>query len=427
MRTRLAVLATILSALVAVMAPGIANAAPRHNHGLTINATPNPIIAGEGVLIYGQLNGQDSANQTIYLYHRIVPALHFSIISVTKTNAQGFYEFTRAEGIVETNRNWFVRGPDGSHSRTIHERVSSLVTLSANPTQTVTGTPVVLTGSVSPVHVSQLVKIQEQDSVTGNGWVTIAKGYTNAASAFAVQHAWRLPGTYTLRALFPADPRNIAGESDSETVTVQQKQNPSFTINTSSPIISDGQSATISGTLDQPATTTPEASTQVTLYGKTSGEPLEALQTTTTGTDGSYSFQVMPINNTVYKVKTTLQPHQVTASLYEGVQDVVTIASSSPTAQVGGSVTIRGVVTPDHTGHVIYLQRLDALGNWQNVANGVVTTGSNYSFSYTFGQAGPYQLRARIYGGPENVGGASSPETVTVSGVEPVTSLPPAS
>ena len=55
MRPRLVALASLLAAVVAVVAPAVTNAAPRHNHGLTINATPNPILAGEGVLIYGRL------------------------------------------------------------------------------------------------------------------------------------------------------------------------------------------------------------------------------------------------------------------------------------------------------------------------------------------------------------------------------------
>ena len=56
MRLRFTVLASIVTALMALAIPGVGNAAPKHNRGLTINATPNPILAGEGVLIYGQLN-----------------------------------------------------------------------------------------------------------------------------------------------------------------------------------------------------------------------------------------------------------------------------------------------------------------------------------------------------------------------------------
>ena len=84
MRLRFAVLALLSSALVSIAVPAGALAhGPRHNHGLTIAATPNPIISGEGVLIYGQLNGSNHSGQTIYLYHRVNPAHSFTLIGTT--------------------------------------------------------------------------------------------------------------------------------------------------------------------------------------------------------------------------------------------------------------------------------------------------------------------------------------------------------
>ncbi len=110
MRPRFAVLASALTALVVMAVPGLADAAPRHNHGLTINATPNPIIAGEGVLIYGQLKGTDIAGQTIVLYHHVNDSgKRLQRIGQRPPPTHGFYEFTRDEGVVQTNRSWFVR------------------------------------------------------------------------------------------------------------------------------------------------------------------------------------------------------------------------------------------------------------------------------------------------------------------------------
>ena len=429
MRTRFAVLAVILGALTAaVVGPGVAGAAPHHNRGLTINATPNPIIAGSGVLIYGQLDGTDNANQTIYLYHRVNPRQRFSLIQVGRTNSVGFYEFTRAENVVMTNRSWFVRGPGGTHSRTIHERVAANVTLAPNASTATTGQQVLFTGSVSPNHPYQRVKLQVQNALAGNGWETIATAFTGAGSMFTIPHHFARPGDYTLRAVFPGDVRNITGASDAVTVTVQQKQNPTFTINSTPSIIQNGQSVNITGVLYQPnSTTAPEQATEVTLYGHQDNQAFQALQTVATGTDGSYSFTQMPIHNEVYRVETTLKPHRFTALLYEGVQDMLTISSSSNSTTVGGTVTLSGSVTPDHTGHVIYLQQQDAAGNWHNVESGVVGNGSMYSFKYTPGKQGTANLRARIYGGPENIGNASPTDAITVSGVAPVASLPPAS
>src|ERR1700684_3902500 len=80
MRLRLTVLACALTACAFTAIPGVAAAAPQHNRGLSIHAVPHQIVAGEAVLIYGQLKGPDHGNQLIRLYHRINPAPFFSLI-----------------------------------------------------------------------------------------------------------------------------------------------------------------------------------------------------------------------------------------------------------------------------------------------------------------------------------------------------------
>jgi hypothetical protein len=407
---------------------------PRHNYGLTIAATPNPIGAGEGVLIYGKLVGSDVANQRIVLYHRITPQSQFTPITVTRTNSFGFYEIARAEGIVESNRSWFALGPGRTHSRTINEYVFSAVTLAASTTTVDTGTPVQFSGTVTPAHPDQRVLLQKQVSDSGDGWQTIGTAVTGSDSSFTLTRAFLRPGSYTVRALFPRDPRNLAGQSDPVTITVAQPQNPSFTIAVSAPVISDGQSETISGTLFMPgSTTTPRPSVPVILYGSTDGGPFRALAATTTGSDGTYSFTQAPQFNIVYRVLIQGAPPQSTgprprktADVPVGVQDVVSIGASATTAPQGGTVTISGTVTPDKSGRPIYLQRLDATGHWQVVAVGTIKAGSTYSFQHTFGQPGTVQLRTKVPGGPLNLSGASTPVTFTVSGVAPATSLPPA-
>jgi hypothetical protein len=431
MRSRTCVRAAMLCALAATAAvPASASAAPHpvHDDGLTIAATPDPTIAGAGVLIYGQLSGSDLADQPIHLYHRIDPAARFTLISTTRTNAEGFYEFTRAEGVVVSNRNWYVTGPDATHSATIHERVAAILTLTASSSATTTGTPVRFSGSVFPAHANQMVDLQEQDSTTGSGWRTIAQGRTNAASAFNISHAFRLAGDDTLRAYLPGDDRNTAGSSDAVTLAVQQTQNPAFTITTSAPEITVGSPATISGTLyASGSTSVPAVAVAVNLYGKTVGGHFKELGTTVTGTDGSYSFLQAPVNNMVYKVETSAAAGDHSANLYQAVGDTVSLSASASSATVGTAVGFSGTVTPDHAGHAIYLQVLTAKGGWQDVASQSVSPGSRYAFSYRFGQPGTYTVRARIFGGPENVGAGSPTVTVTVAGDAPASTLPAAS
>ncbi len=401
---------------------------PRHNNGLTIAATPDPITAGQGVLIYGQLQGPNNANRRIYLFHRINPAARFTIVGSRVTNAQGYYEFVRADGVVVSNRNWFVVGPGHTHSRTIHELVSAVVSLNANQMNATTSQPVQFSGTVYPAHPGQRVLLQAQNSTSGDSWHTITSAYTHGDSGFAASYKFRTPGSYTLRAYFPGDRRNTPGESDDLNLTVQQAQNPSFTINASAPIITNGQTETINGTLFAAgSTTSTQPNVPVTLYGRRMNGSFKALESGMTDGSGNYSFTQMPMRNTIYHVETANSGHEKTANLYVGVQDVVTMTLSSSTTTVGGPVTVSGTVTPEHSGHVIHLEAQDSSGNWAILKSGIVTASSQYSFTYTPGQPGAVQLRVEITGGPVNVGGVSTPQTLTVTGTAPVTSLPPAS
>jgi hypothetical protein len=438
MRLRFAVLALLSSALISIAGPAGALAhGPRHNHGVTIAATPNPILSGEGVLIYGQLNGPNHSGQTIDLYHRVDPSHTFTLIGTTKTLANGFYEFTRVEGVVTTNRSWFVRAPGLSgniHSRTVHEEVAALVSLTVGTPPTANGYDanhaIAFTGHVSPNHAGERVSLQVQNSTTGgDDWRTLKSGRIGPGSNYDIRYRFRVPGAYNVRVKFGGDDRNTASVSDTASVVVQQTEVPDFTINTSAPIINYGSQAQITGTLYLPGTTTPDPNVSVTLWAHTDNAKWHTVgNPDTTGSTGAYGFTVNPPNNTVYQVRTTFTPpaRRHTAVLFEGVRDVVTMGASSNTSVVGGTVTFQGSVSPDKAGHVIYLERLGADGDFHIVAIGVVRPDSTYSFKWRFGTPGTKEFRTRISGGPENVAGASSPVTVNVA-LPPVTTLPPAS
>ena len=128
MCVRVAVLSAAAMACACAALPSIATAhGPVRNRALTIHNSPRSIVAGEPVLIYGRLLGRGAAHQRIVLWHRINPRHRFTIIGRTDTNRSGRYEFTRQNGMVESNRSWYVTGPALSHSKTLHERVSAEV------------------------------------------------------------------------------------------------------------------------------------------------------------------------------------------------------------------------------------------------------------------------------------------------------------
>lgn len=427
MRSRFTVLATACTAFTLAAVPGIAGAAPQQNLGLTIHAVPHRIIAGEAVLIYGRLAGADRGNQTIRLYHRINPAPRFTLIGRTRTDAVGRYEFIRAEGVVESNRSWFVRGPVFSHSRTVHERVAALVSLatSTSPATGLTRHPIVFSGHVTPGHAGSTVLLQAQRG-SGDDWRTLERGVVRAGSNYQMRFAWRTPGERDVRVLFPGDARNTAAASDPVAVLIQQAEHSDFTIGTSAPIVANEAPFTISGTLYQPGTTTPEPTTSVSLFGREPGVPgFHEVSTVTTGPDGSYSFpNLTSTDNELYQVRATFPPARDTSSvLFQGVEDVVGMSASSSVSTVNGHITFSGSVSPDKAGHVIYLQRFGKDGDWHTVGVRFVRSDSTYTFGWTFGTAGVKEFRARITGGPANVGGASSPVTIDVT-QPPLSSLP---
>jgi hypothetical protein len=242
MRLTLPVLASAGVAAAWAAAPSIASAAPHphQNRGLTIHATPSHVIAGDPVLIYGHLRGPRNADRRITLYHRVGDEHAFTVVSRTRTNADGKYFFPRAQHIVMTNRSWFVRGPRHTHSMTVHESVAAELTLSPSATSGLTRHPIVFRGEVTPGHGGK-VALQVQ-TAAGNTWRTITWARVGRHGHFALRQGWRVPGPRTVRVYFPGDRLNAKAASDPAAVVINQMQAPFFTIHSSDPVRSPGPS-----------------------------------------------------------------------------------------------------------------------------------------------------------------------------------------
>ena len=157
MRLRFTVLATAVAALALAAVPGVASAAPRHNRGLTIHAVPHSIIAGEAVLIFGQLQGPDTPTRRSGSITAINPNRCFSLIGDDPHRLDRAVRVHPGRGLVLTNRSWFVRGPGFTHSRTVHERVAALVSLAASSPSGLTRHPIIFSGHVTPDHSGERV------------------------------------------------------------------------------------------------------------------------------------------------------------------------------------------------------------------------------------------------------------------------------
>jgi hypothetical protein len=413
---------------------------------VSIHAQPNPIVAGDSVVIFGRLFARDDQNRLVVLYVRAGDSSGaFIPVQVTHTGVDGAYEFSRADGNVDTNRAWYVAAASAD-SRIVNERVAALVTIAAtgpggvqepngSVLQTGKGHQYTFAGTTAPAIAGTEVLLQRQSASAGlDNWATIGRGQVQSDGTFSIVHTFAVPsasgGDANVRVLVRKDASNIASPSTSLSYEIEQSQNPQLTIVPTAYSILEGASDTISG-VDAAG-----SGVLLTLDAHVAGKSFAPIATTTTGTDGAYTFQVSPVYNTYYRVRSsvvgsgatgasgpsgasgassTARSHTVSATAFVGVRAVLTEQATATTINQGQSVTFSGMITPDKTGHNIYLERENAAGTgWHIIASAVVGANSMYSLTRAFYVAGTETVRIAINGSPENQGAATAPITITV-------------
>ena len=415
--TSVLVCAAMALALAPVSASARKHPGPNGRCNVNINLAPRVISAGDSVVVFGRLrcHGHPApsliAGATVQLLEHSFGTPGFGVVQTTSTDARGFYEFTVSQ--VSTNSVFFVRSRGAASGRRA-VRVADQVTLSGPPegTQLLTGAAnkVTFTGTVTPADVGARVVLQRQNAATGgDDWHRIDRGQVTAGGVFSITHTFLVPGDANIRVLVRSQGRNIPSPSNVLSYEISQAQNPALTIQASADPIPYGKSVTISGVLLR------GARVPVTLLARTARQRgFAPVAEVSTDAGGNYTFAAQsPIDSTFYKVKAA---GKSSAVLYEGVKDVLTAQVSATTVQAGQSLTFSGTVAPDHTGHVIYLERQNATGgDFHVVQVARVKVGSAYSIVHTVYEPGAKVFRVKIPGGPENEGAASTPFTITVT------------
>ncbi|HEX5852623.1 MAG TPA: Ig-like domain-containing protein [Solirubrobacteraceae bacterium] len=405
-----------------------------HKHGhpgpgcrVRLSVAPRLLTAGESALAYGQLTCDLPSNQpgqTVTLYRHSVGSPGFGVVGTSTTDEHGFYAITASS--LTTNSAFYVVAHD-ARSATRVVRVAAQVTLvgPAEGTQILTslrtGRPnrVTFTGTVTPPDAGALVVLQRQNALTGNDWHRIQLGRVNADGSFSIAHVFRVPGDANIRVLVRSHRRNVPSVSNVLNYQISQAQNPELTIASSQDPISYGQSVTISGT----AAGAPNM--PMTLLAHTRHGRFSPVAQVTTDASGNYAFPPQsPVASTFYRVQGA---GKSSAVLYEGVKDVLTAQVSATTIAAGQPLTFTGTVTPDHTGHVIYLERQNASGTAFHVVEvATIGAGSTYSITHTLYAPGTGVFRVKVPGDPQNGGTVSENFTITVTPPAPSTLTPEA-
>lgn len=420
MRLRKLAPALVAASSLLALAPAAASA---HKHPSPLgrcrinikSIAPRQITAGESTEISGRLACRPHANasgQPVKLYAHVAGTAGYVPVQSTTTETNGSYKFSTAAE--NANTSFYVRS-HGAQSARRRLRVAALVTITGPPegTQIETGAPnqQTFSGTVTPAtDVGARVILQRQNAVTGNEWHRIGIGQVMAGGTYSIMHTFRVPGDASIRVLVRSDGLNIPSPSTPLEYEITQAQNPSLTISSSADPIIYGQSVTISGVLAGATTSQP-----VTLLARTVHQHgFAPVAEVSTDASGNYSFPAQtPVNSTLYKVQGA---GQKSAVLYEGVKDVLTAEVSATTVEAGQALTFKGTVAPDHSGHVIYLERQNAAGTGFHVVQiSYVMPGSEYSIVHQVYVPGTKVFRVDIPGGPDNGRAASQLFTIVVT------------
>jgi hypothetical protein len=430
--------AVVATTSLLALAPAAASAhkhpSPLGRCRINIESVAPLLTAGESAEISGRLAcvHANPGGQTVKLYAHVAGTAGYVLAGSTTTEASGSYKFTTAAE--NANTSLYVRS-HGAQSGRRRLRVEAQVTLTGPPegTQIETGASnrETFSGTVNPADVGARVILQRQNAVTGNEWHRIGIGRVVAGGptggTYTITHIFRVPGDASIRVLVRSDRLNIPSPSNELEYDISQAQNPSLTIASSADPIIYGQSAAISGVLAG-ATTVQTVTLEARTVHQHGFAPIAEVST---GAGGSYGFPAQsPVNSTLYRIIATgssclsaarhvgdcKAPLQKSAVLYEGVKNVLTAEVSASTVQAGEALTFKGTVAPDHTGHIVYLERQNTAGTAFHVVQvGYVLPGSVYSIVHQVYVPGTKVYRIDIPGGPDNGRAVSQLFTVQVT------------
>jgi hypothetical protein len=184
------------------------------NPDLTIESSADPISYGQPVTIGGKLAA--TAPMTVTLLARTRLQHDFTPVTSTTSGADGSYSFT---GQTPKQSTFYKVTAAGKASSRLFEGVRYGLTASASASSVAAGTPVTLSGTVTPGHEGHPVYLQVQ-SGTGIGFHTVEVGKVAADGTYAIAHTFFTVGPRKLRIRVPGDPENQGAASPSVALEV---------------------------------------------------------------------------------------------------------------------------------------------------------------------------------------------------------------
>jgi phospholipase C len=178
-------------------------AADASNPPVTIQASPNPSIAGQPIMLSGTVRGA-KGGVTVTLWGRQVNQRQFHSSLKTKTGPHGGFKFAMRPGAIKTNRFWFATAR-GGRSGTVSEGVQAAITVVPSDNIPAPGETVAFTGHVAPSHAGHRFQLQLN---AGNGWQVLAHPWLDRNSNYYTTRAINTQGNIRVRAFVPKTKQN---------------------------------------------------------------------------------------------------------------------------------------------------------------------------------------------------------------------------
>jgi hypothetical protein len=200
------------------------------NPDLTIEATPDPILYGQSVVISGKLAGVTSS-QPVTLLARTVHQHGFAQIAQVDTNSSGVYTFPAQ---MPVNSTYYKVQGDGKSSTVLFEGVRYVLTAEASATSLMEGQVVTFSGKVAPtpVHPGHVIYLQRQNA-SGTGFHVVRVSTVTPEATFSIPYQVFSVGSDVFRVYIPGGPDN--GGAASALFTIHVSPAPAVSLTPEAP------------------------------------------------------------------------------------------------------------------------------------------------------------------------------------------------
>ncbi len=195
------------------------------NKELTIEATPDPILYGQSVVISGTLAGV-TTSQPVTLLARTLHQHGFAPVAQINTSSTGTYTFPAQTPV---NSTYYKVQGDGKTSAVLFEGVRYVLTAEASATSVMEGQVVTFAGKVAPTPArpGHLIYLQRENA-SGTGFHVVRVGRVTPEATFSIPYQVFSVGSDVFRVYIPGGPDN--GGTASQTFTVNVSPAPAATL-----------------------------------------------------------------------------------------------------------------------------------------------------------------------------------------------------